>query len=210
MGGDVSKDGPRSLNLSAVWHLQAHPAQVVATLPSRWARGFTLAQTGPPPSGNLTVDRFCNQAQGLKEGGLPWNKWYLKAAVQAHEEVHAAHCESDLEAVVTQRNIVDRVEQLGVANVPNKTLEQAVTELKTSEEFNALRSETFEKWTAKWLEGCDSDHGPDGEGPAYDAGDAVANEMRNTICTYAAGQLWDMGRVRLSTALLFPKQSTPD
>ena len=136
--------------------------------------------------GNSNYSNFCAQVTDLQKLSAGRGSWYMLAAIDAHENVHAAHLKPDLEWGVRVADTESRIEALVAENSIGKTVEGAVLDIKTSEEFLDIEEEVLYYWGLKFGVQGDIDHGvlPYLPGPSYQAEQAIVNPMITHLCTY--------------------------
>jgi hypothetical protein len=139
------------------------------------------------PAGNTTDANHCDQVMNLQSlGNIAGNTWYMIAAVQRHEQVHANHFLPAL--VKAEPAITASLEAVTVPNTPKMTAAQAVAALKVDPGFKAAVAGAQGLWLASILVEAAGDH--TAGGPCDKAEQTVTEPMRKTICDFAAAHKW--------------------
>jgi hypothetical protein len=165
----------------AIWKadptsLQGHFSEQTRLLPSE------VEVTGP--DGNTTSANHCAQVGELKRLGDCPGKWYMLAAVVAHEDVHAAHFGPALTAAAP--DIQADFNAVTVPDAPGKTAATALTELQALPGYATAKGKMQPKWLQKVLGLVAGDHG----GPAAAAEHTVVDPMVTRICSHAKANAW--------------------
>lgn len=139
------------------------------------------------PGGNTTQTNYCSQCENLKElGNTLTNSWYVLAAVQSHENIHATRfypALNDAEPAITAE-----IEAVTIPDEQDMTESQAVAKLKAAPAFLAAVAHAQELWLAKIKIRVAQDHATGG---ATEAAERMVTEpLRTTICDHAAKEDW--------------------
>ena len=156
--------------------LQGHFSEQTRLVPAE------VEVTGP--GGNTTSANHCEQVGELKRLGDCPGKWYMLAAVVAHENVHAAHFGPALASAAP--DIQADFNAVTVPDAPGKTDATALTELKALPAYATAKGKMQPKWLQKVLTLVAGDHG----GPAAAAEHTVVDPMVTRICSHAKANAW--------------------
>lgn len=136
---------------------------------------------------STNTNNFCAQIRDLKALGTNYDviKWYMLAAVQAHEEVHESHALTSLEAILL--DIADEIKTLKVPNT-NQTKTQAVSELRSLAKFRDIANTAKKIWRDEWNLTVPYDHSAGG--PCEVAEKSIVEPKGIQICNTASTQGW--------------------
>ena len=126
------------------------------------------------PGGNTTTNNFCDQIANLKHHFCDGN-WYMKSAVQAHEDVHLTHFEPSLRNSLATIELM--VEEL---SVPNEGQDEAsaISAIECLPGFDDAKKSALNYWWSEISPLADNDH----NGATETAEQAVVDPMINSIC----------------------------
>ena len=166
----------------AIWkadptNLKGHYSKQTRLLPSE------VEVTGP--AGNTTSANHCDQVGELKRLGDCPGKWYMLAAVVAHENVHAAHFGPALTGAVP--NITADFNGITVPDVPaGKSAATALAELKALPGYTTAKGNLQSRWFTQVLALAAGDH----SGPAAAAEHTIVDPVVTSICSHAKAKKW--------------------
>jgi hypothetical protein len=138
------------------------------------------------PSGNTNQGNFCAQVIELNDLGHCPGVWYMRAAVQAHEDVHLTRF---LPALVAQAGTIEGTfTSLSVLDAPGKTSAQAAKEIQALPAFATAVSNAVQTWLTEILKRVAGDH--NAGGPCDQAEHRVVDPMVKAICGHAKKNKW--------------------
>lgn len=199
--GTVAAGAPPSQPLNGAWGL-TWPENVAATITAgrdggNW-RAIITSATGnysiqatliagctevTGPGGNTTRSNWVAQVANLSSLNGP--TWYMVAAVQAHEQVHADKFDNGFQTAA----VVDIVERdIEGLTVNAASQADAITALRGLPGFAATLTAAQNNWLAQILTLVPGDHAAGG--PCDTAEHGVVDPMINRIQTHAAAQGW--------------------
>ena len=158
--------------------LKGHYSEQTRLLPSE------KEVTGP--AGNTTAANYCEQVGELKALGNCPGKWYMLAAVKAHEDQHATRFLPALNAVAPA--ISTEFAGVTVPDASGKTAATALTEIKALPAYATAKGNMQPKWLAEILTRVAHDH--DAGGVCQTAEHGVVDPMVTRICSHAKTKSW--------------------
>ncbi len=139
------------------------------------------------PGGNTNQGNFCRQARELNALGVcPGGRWYMLAAVQAHENVHLTRFLPALQDATPA--IEASFEALCVPMTPTRTQAQAIAAIQALPAYAAAVRAAQATWLARVLARVAGDHAAGG--PTDIAEHGVVDGMVNNICNAANNNCW--------------------
>lgn len=139
------------------------------------------------PGGNTLQSNFCDQVSDLIKLSQSATNWYMISAIQAHEDVHVKMLQPALESAVV--GIEPLFETLTIID-NGQTLQQAVSQIKSSPEFQIDISKAQDYWRISidildpMIEVLSA--------PQYTAERNIAYPMVLNICNFAKAQMWGL------------------
>ena len=135
------------------------------------------------PGGNTTSNNWANQVANLNSLNGP--TWYMVAAVEAHEQVHADWFDDGFQ----KATVVDALE-LAIENLTTAAADQAaaITALRALPAFATSLTASRGNWLTEILVLAAGDHAAGG--PCETAEHGVVDPMINAINVHATAQGW--------------------
>src|SRR5690606_21448711 len=129
---------------------------------------------------------YCTQMNNLDSLNGP--TWYMLAAVQAHENVHATRLLPALNNATVLPVLRTAVEALTVPHAAGMTQATAITAIRALPAFAVALVTGRANWDAQFLVLIGGDHA--GGGPAETAEHGVVDPMVAAICAHARANGW--------------------
>ena len=139
------------------------------------------------PGGNTTAETFETQVLALWSlGRFPGNRWYMKAAIEAHEAAHEEHARPALAAIAPA--VVEAFAAVSIPDDGRMSPEDALAALSARLRANKATTGLTQAWYNEMVKYVESDHALDGA--ADKAEHTVVDPMKNRICEEATAQGW--------------------
>lgn len=139
---------------------------------------------GPQGAGhNTTIGNYCDQVYELNALAVSNGSWYMLAAVQAHEDVHASHIKPALDAKAGEW--VAAIQNISVPD-NGQGISGAVADIQATTAFATVMTNVLSSWRGEYISLATGDH----NGGCPVAEHAVVDPMINTICTFAQTHGW--------------------
>lgn len=173
-----------------VW--RAHLTGVVGW----YSRQSTLTPTQEEVGGighNTTEENFCDQVEELNALGHFPGRWYMLAAVKAHENVHASHFKEGLLNVVPQLKVMFNKWTVPLREHESPKNPHWLSRAEAVGEFVRDPLVQQEAWAARnlfWKPEVDKLIKGDHSGPTAAAEHKVVDPMIRHICNYAKRAGW--------------------
>ena len=136
------------------------------------------------PGGNTTRDNFCIQVIDLKGLAYYAARYYMLAAIVAHENVHKEHL---LPSLQTEAPAIEQlIERACVSHTPGMTVSAAVAEIRKSSAFRSNVMQAGMWWRVEYRSFATLDH----SGPTDVAEHTAVDWMWQWICSHAESQCW--------------------